>query len=326
MSAIGAVRRLGLRSGTALLCLLSVVTLAADDPPASAKRASSDGPIELDVGGAHIRVALDAGKFRIGAAGILEWVRRSATIVAGYYGRFPVRTLDVSVSAVDGGGVHGGRAFPAPGIRIGVGREASSAELMRDWVLVHEMIHLALPDVGEEHAWLSEGLATYVEGIARVQAGNMTASELWQEYVGSMPKGLPTDGDRGLDRTHTWARTYWGGALFCLAADVAIREATANRRGLQDALRAVARASGGLTSDWPVERVFSTGDEATGTHVLSELYRTHKEDPAAPDMAALWRRLGIASNGGALSLANGTPEAEVREAITRSPTPAPGST
>ena len=42
-------------------------------------------------------------------------------------------------------------------------------------------------------------------------------------------------GGFGLDNTHTWGRTYWGGAMFCLLADVEIRRRTHNRRGLQDA-------------------------------------------------------------------------------------------
>ena len=57
-----------------------------------------------------------------------------------------------------------------------------------------------------------------------------------------MPKGLPAAGDRGLDYTPTWGRTYWGGALFCLLADIDIRKRTSNRFGLQDALRAIVAA------------------------------------------------------------------------------------
>ena len=41
-----------------------------------------------------------------------------------------------------------------------------------------------------------------------------------------MPKGLPQAGDQGLDNTGTWGREYWGGAMFCLLADIEIRKAT----------------------------------------------------------------------------------------------------
>jgi hypothetical protein len=288
---------------------------------------ASSAASELEVGSSRLHVTLDGEPFRIGAAALVAWVRRSATIVASYYGSFPVADLTVHITAVDGGKVRNGRAEagagPAghPSIQVRVGQAVPESELLSDWVLVHEMTHLALPEVGREHAWLSEGLATYIEGVARVQAGNMTPDELWLEDVRSMPKGLPGDGDEGLDRTHTWARTYWGGALFCLVADVTIRERTANRLGLQDAMRAVARDSGGMQASWPIERVLHAGDAATGTTVLTELYAQMSSRPSAPDLADLWRRLGIATDGDAVRLLAGTKEAATRESITRPPAP-----
>lgn len=56
------------------------------------------------------------------------------------------------------------------------------------------------------------------------------------------PFGRPEAGDRGLDRTPTWGRTYWGGAFFCFVADVQIREATHGAKSLDDALRAIVAA------------------------------------------------------------------------------------
>lgn len=298
--------------GAALLILGAGAMLATQAAPATQV---------LKVAGAELEFGFAAEDFRDGAEPLLDWARRAATIVGDYYSQFPVPSLTLEVRAVAGSGVHGGRTEGGrrPEIRVQLGREVTAAELMRDWVLVHEMAHLALPEVGEEHAWLSEGLATYVEGIARTQAGNMSAAELWQEYLGSMPKGMPLAGDAGLDHTHTWARTYWGGALWCLLADVTIRERTHNRVGLQDALRAVVRDSGGLRNSWPIERVFAVGDRATGTTVLTELYMQMRDHPAPPDLPALWRRLGIDEVDGAMRLATGTSAAAVREAITRAP-------
>jgi len=134
-----------------------------------------------------------------------------------------------------------------------------------------------------------------------------------------MPRGLPDSGDRGLDQTHNWARTYWGGAMFCLLADVDIRRATHNRYGLQDALRAVLRASGGLASDWPIERVLQTGDAAVGTHTLAAQYARMKDAPVTPDLMALWRQLGIEPDGASVRLSDTAPLADVRRAIMRAP-------
>src|SRR5262249_54196248 len=153
---------------------------------------------------------------------------RSAGIVAAFYQGFPTPRAAIELRAMPGAGVQGGSTYANPDafIRVRVGREVSEAQLRADWVMVHEMTHLALPDVGPEHAWLSEGLATYLEGVERVQAGNRSEADVWAEELRQMPRGLPQDGDRGLDRTHTWGRTYWGGAMFCLLADVDIRRRT----------------------------------------------------------------------------------------------------
>ena len=61
--------------------------------------------------------------------------------------------------------------------------------------------------------------------------------------VDGMPQGLPAAGDQGLDNTHIWGRTYRGGAMFCLLADIEIRKQTGNAKGLLDALRAINRAA-----------------------------------------------------------------------------------
>ena len=299
-------------------CRLAALLLALGAAAAAAAPACA---AELSVDGADIQVDLDESAFTGGTAPLLQWVHRSADIVAHYYGRFPTTRLKLRLVAGDGAGVHGGKTWANPQafIRVGVGRDTSASQLQSDWVLVHEMTHLALPDTGEEHAWLSEGLATYVEGVARVQAGNRAETDVWAEEMRSMPRGLPQAGDRGLDHTHSWGRTYWGGAMFCLLADVGIRRATGNRSGLQQALRAVLRASGGLASEWPIERVLRTGDAAVGTHTLEELYARMKDAPDTPDLMALWRELGVEPDGDSVRLRDAAPLAAVRHAIMTAP-------
>jgi hypothetical protein len=302
----------------AIAALSACCALALGAAGAAAATTSAAAPANtLQVAGATIHVEFEPGEFSGGAAPLLEWVRRSASIVAGYYGRFTATPLELRLRAQSGAGVQGGKTFAAHGafIEVRVGREVTPAQLANDWVLVHEMTHLALPDSGDEHTWLSEGVATYVEGIARVQAGNRTESDVWAEELRSMPRGLPQEGDAGLDHTHTWGRTYWGGAMFCLLADVDIRERTHLRFGLQDALRAVLRASGGLQADWPIAQVLRTGDAAVGTTSLEDLYARMKDTPMAPDLTGLWQRLGVMRDGDSVRLLDEAPLAAVRHAI-----------
>jgi hypothetical protein len=127
--------------------------------------------------------------------------------------------------------------------------------------------------------------ATYVEPVARVEAGDLTAEKIWGDMLRDMPKGLPQKGDRGLDYTPTWGRTYWGGAMFCLLADAEIRKASGNAKGLQQALRGILDAGGDHEQDWstwPISRIFRVGDQATGTTVLSDSTTRCATSPAPP--------------------------------------------
>lgn len=248
---------------------------------------------------------------------------RAALAVSGYYGRFPVPELRLVLRPVDGGGVRGGTTYGhsddgRPLIVIPLGREVSTAQLLDDWTLTHEMVHLSVPSVPDRSHWLEEGLATYVEPIARVQRGELGEARIWADMLHGMRKGLPALGDAGLDHTPTWGRTYWGGALFCLMADVRIRAATGNRKGLQDALRGVLAAGGSIRSEWPVDKVLAVGDRASGTTVLSDLYRRmgNTPTPEPGELEALWRDLGVQADGDGVRFDERAPLAAVRKAIT----------
>ena len=73
-------------------------------------------------------------------------------------------------------------------IRIAVGTQTTEDDLNSDWMLTHEMVHLTFPNMQDEHHWIEEGIATYVEPIARIQAGQFSASRMWFELVRDMPK------------------------------------------------------------------------------------------------------------------------------------------
>jgi predicted metalloprotease with PDZ domain len=129
---------------------------------------------------------------------------------------------------------------------------------------------------------------------------------------------LPQAGDRGLDATPTWGRTYWGGALYCLLADLEIRQRTKNRYGLRDALVAIVEAGGNIEVDWSIQRALRIGDRATGVPVLSELYEKMKDQPSPVDLDELWRRLGVSVRNRQVHFDDTAPLADVRKAMTPS--------
>lgn len=272
----------------------------------------------IDVEDEAIDVAVLPGTFDAGEAALARWAGSSARAVHAYYGRASIRRALVVVVPRPGRGLGFARTLGNGGASIvaNVGEGTTVADFAASWELIHELLHVSFPSMPREQAWLEEGMATYVEPLIRVRLGILAPEEAFARFHERMPFGEPESGDEGLDRTHTWGRTYWGGALFCLLADVAIRERTGNRRSLDDALRAVLAAGGNVSQRWNVEQVITAGDLATGVPVLRELYARMGPAPEAVDLEAVWRRLGVTARGGTITLDDTAELAAVRRAMT----------
>jgi predicted metalloprotease with PDZ domain len=198
-------------------------------------------------------------------------------------------------------------------------RRAGRRELMDDWVLVHELLHFACPLLPAEHHWFEEGLSTWLEPLVRFRAGWITAEEVWRELHEDMRNGLPRPGDQGLDRTRTWGNTYWGGALFCMLADVEIRERSGGELALGDALRAIVEAGGSIAVGGTMRETLATGDAALGFDVLVPLWERVRHTPLDIDLDELWERLGVSRarrpGPDEVGLDDDAPLARVRRAI-----------
>jgi predicted metalloprotease with PDZ domain len=279
---------------------------------------SAFGPFEttrVPVTGGEVEVAVLPGDPALDRVAVVGWAQRAGGDVAAYYGRMPVPRVLVIV-------VPGGRRAVGYGTTMGnggasiliwVGAGAREEDLRRDWVLTHEMVHLGLPNLPRGQSWMEEGLATYVEPIARARHGHVGMEEVWTDLVRRTPQGAPGAG--GLDANRGFGAIYWGGALFWLLADVEIRERTDSRRSLEDALRAVGDAGGSIAVTWPVERVLDTADRALGVKVLGPLYARMARSGERVDLQALWARLGIEDAGG-IRFRDDAPLAAIRKAIT----------
>ncbi len=300
---------LGLRKTTFLIFLFLLF------PFHGAKAA--DVTSTLMIGGSRIDVTIDTGAAPLSQPDVMKWVQSAAESVAAYYGRFPVPHLTLRVVSFDGDGVRHGTTWGKDGglIVIHTGSKTTPADFAEDWMLTHEMIHLAFPSMADEHHWIEEGLSVYVEPIARIRAGHWTALQMWSDLVRDMPKGLPREGDAGLDHTHTWGRTYWGGALFCFVADVEIRKQTKNKKGLEDALRGILNAGGDIRVDWPIVNALKIGDQAAGVEILQKMYAEWNDNPVQVDLATMWKQLGVEANGATVILHDDAPLAGIRRAI-----------
>lgn len=302
--------------GRAWYILLALLCFSCDG-----QAQSKTHSLDFRASGTRFEVTVPTNELAASDRDLQTYIERGAHAIETYFGHFPLKHVNIRIRAVAGDHVRFGRSSPEGGgtIMMLIGRDAHADKLNSDWTLTHEMVHLSFPATkGDNHEWLGEGMATYVEPIARAQAGYISEQEVWRQFAKYMARGLPESGDRGIDNTPGWGRVYWGGALFCLVADVKIRKQTHDRKGLENAFRAIMRNDGTMEWEWDIHTIFETGDKATGTHVLEKLYRDWKNKPVNVDLDSLWRDLGVEKNGDTVVLHDNAPLAAVRKHITQS--------
>jgi hypothetical protein len=273
--------------------------------------------LHAEVAGSRIEIARLPGPLDLPDEAIRQWVTGALAAVHDYYGRPPISRALLLLLPTQGHGMrfsltlgNGGAGVIAP-----VGQRSTAAELAGGWELIHELLHVSFPNLPREQRWFKEGMATYVEPILRARRGLITPEQAYNRLFRRMAYGLPAPGDQGLDRTPTWGRIYWGGALFCLLADIEIRTRTQGRRSFDDALRAILAAGGNVAVRWDVAQTIAVGDAATGVTVLAELYARMALAPEAVDLDALWRRLGVVPDGASVAFDDTAPLASLRRAI-----------
>jgi hypothetical protein len=273
----------------------------------------------IELPGGRIDVALGQGKTGVGDEDVMAWIREGAQDVTAILGGFPIARLQVIVAR--GGPYAVGSAVTmgmgGASIFVVVGERTRKADLLRDWVMTHEMLHVAFPNLGFRQRWMEEGLSTYLEPLLRARRGRQEPEKIWAEYVRAMPQGLPKEGDQGLNRTFTWGRRYWGGALFWLYVDVEIRRRSEGARSLDDVLRSVAGAGGNVASRWDIARLALVSEKATGTTALREIYDEWSGRAVTPDLPALWSSLGVViEKGDRLTFDDAAPLAGIRRGLT----------
>jgi hypothetical protein len=269
----------------------------------------------LHVRAGSIVVDISDDQFLPSRAQMLDWVQTGAKAVTNYLGKFPVARVKIEITREgDGDEIHG-TEFEGSLIRMRLGPLTTPAELADDWTMTHEMLHLAFPNMGEEHLWMNEGLSVYLEPVARARIGIVSPNRYWRELVEGLANGQPEPGDEGLDRTHTWGRTYWGGTIFWFLVDLKIRKQTQGRKSIDDVVKTILAAGGDGSQEWPMPRVLDMGDQATGTHVLHETYELLARKPARVDFGAWWQRLGVRYANGDVTFDDTAPLAWMRKAM-----------
>jgi hypothetical protein len=270
-----------------------------------------------------LHLAILDGASDTARADLVDWVRRTAEAESNYWQGFTARQMMVALVPMAGKrGVGYGRTVPGggPTIMVEVAVDTDRRRLFDDWVLVHELVHTAMPFVLGRTTWFMEGAATYVEPVIRARAGWKTEEEVWKEWVDNMPRGTAVFA-AGM-ATAAGQQNYWGGALFMLLADIGLRRATQGARGLEDCLGGVLWNGLDGAQRVALDAYAEACDRATGTKVMSELIDRHYAHEQPVDLVALWRELGVALVGGRIALDDTAPSARWRKMIVPGTRPA----
>lgn len=275
----------------------------------------------LRYGQSTVEVRVNGDNWKVRRSDILSWVDDACRSIVLYYGRLPLKRIVITVNQTNDRGVGFATAtyserIEAGSIKVNLGRHTHPADLKNTWTLTHEMVHLTFPLVHKKYNWLAEGIATYVEPIGRMRAGLVSQEQVWEDLMDGLPNGQPQSGDQGLNNTHTWGRTYWGGALYCLVADVELRKETGNKYGLENALRGIMLSGGTAQSDiLEAGPILELGDRSTKTTALTRLYNQMKDRPLTINLPQLFRQLGVYRVNGKVRFNETAPLAYIRKSI-----------
>lgn len=315
------------RVGLIFLLILIIATSLMMPPIQANNHVNNSSPTNqaltrrLNVPGAVIEVFFSPQQFDLPEEALLNWVSASAQAVASYYGKFPVPRLSVYIrdhegSRVGYGSTHG---TEIPYIQVNVGRKVTKADFDDDWVMTHEMTHLGFPSINGSYSWLEEGMATYIEPIARARIGTNSSVDVWHDLMRHLPRDLPQYGHNGMEEAGNFDEIYWGGALFWLLADVEIRKQTANHHGLAEVFQHLVAKGGIISQDWDLRDVLIECDRAVGKKIFSDIYNQMTVTPIKVNVNTLWQQLGVELRGSSVIFNDNAPLAQIRRSITEKP-------
>lgn len=275
------------------------------------------------VADAVLEVAILGHMSRVDDATLCTWLQSTAEEVLQVRRTFPYPYVTVRLIPVPG------REKPSlfgmvlwsspPSVSVLVGQDAAPDSFKRDWVALHELLHLTHPTFVPRVAWLSEGLATYYTEVAKARSGRQTPQEAWAELVDGFERGRADAEGRTMEQVVEGSdispSVYWTGALFALHLDVELRRVTGNQRGLDDVLELLARR--GSTSTLSAFGV--AVDEVAGRPLFEALLARHLTRPAFAERDSLLASLGVVGAAEGVSF-HPAPDSALREALnTRHP-------
>jgi len=276
----------------------------------------------IAVPGGQLRATFMPGFAPAVVDALATWLERSGRAVAWPGAAFPVPEAQVilapsspSPSAIHFG--HTGRSGGAS-IVLFVPTNVDASQLREDWIAIHEFSHLWHPFIRREDAWLSEGLATYLQEVLRVRAGLLPAELAWQRLyegaaLGRQTTRSLTEETRRMAFEPNYRTVYWAGAAIALLIDVELRRQSQGRTSLPVLLARLRAEPALFTRGSSARELLRALDELAGLRACESLALRYLE-AELPDLTAAYAQLGITLAQGEARFQS-APLAWVREAI-----------
>ncbi len=279
-------------------------------------------PTPLLVPGGELSVAALGDGFGPHASAVRAWLAQGARAASLLFGHFPVpRALVIAVPG-DRSGPGFGMALRGggPAVVIFLGRHPSGASLVNDWTATHEFLHLGVPRLPPEDAWLFEGLASYYTEVVRARAGIISPAQAYQHLLEGFERGRSNgsslslrEESRQMHERHSYYRVYWAGAALAFLTDVEARRASGPT--LDGALRSFAECCAASEDDWTAERVLAHLDQSLAAPRFSEQARRWLDRHEFPEVEGALRALGVAPGARGQAIFGRAPQAAIRDAI-----------
>ena len=251
------------------------------------------------VDGVDVEVARFQGELTVDEDGVERWLsaalRAARTLEGGARNMFGQERLHIALVPVGPGSRPVAFGFVrrggGPSVMLYVHSQASTEELVGDWVAVHELSHLSLPKVSDR--WVGEGYATYMQEVLRMQQGLQSAEQGWGRLMMGMHRGREGAGmalaeeSRVVSQTRTYHHVYWSGAAFFMELDLALHE---RGTSLGEVVR---RVSFDRSLRWDGERCLRALDDAIGASLAVPLAARWAQREVIPDMSEVFASLGV---------------------------------
>jgi hypothetical protein len=286
----------------------------------------SEKPIPL--AGGTLRLSIVDGADAAQRRALETWIAKISRANLSAYGRLPlsdVQLLVVPIGRSDEA-VEFGQSTRGQGNALTLFVDVAQPESAfdHDWVAVHELSHLFHPYLGDRGSWLAEGLATYYQNVLRARAGMLTPEQAWAALDDGFARGRASTRDdemtlesasMGENGRSNFGRIYWAGTAFWLEVDLDLRAASRNRLSVDEAMRRFDACCLPSYRLWKPEDFVAKLDALLDTDVFRKRFAEFKDARTFPDLAPVYRDLGIVREGHALSYDDRAPAADVRSAI-----------